>query len=216
MSAARQRSSAADASSAGSNAWKVDAIGLAALLGLTAAAYLFGAAPLLERHASLAQQQQELVAERLKSLDTAHTLASAQDQSAHIEQQFVQSPLRLEPGTLLNQRLALVNELAAETGSLLDDLQPGKIVDGPQFGALSIHVVGTGTYTTFAAFLRRLRERCPDSGITAFDVSCTPLAEQEAPAKFSFDLAWYTQPSKAAVAAASGEGEAKARGVARK
>jgi Tfp pilus assembly protein PilO len=209
MSAARRSSDA-------SSAWKVDAIGLGALLGLTAAAYFFGAAPLLERHANLAQQQQELAAARLKSMETAHTLASVHDQSVRVERQFADSPLRLQPAAQLNQRLALINELAAETGALLDDLQPGKFVDGPQFGSLSIHVNGTGTYTTFAAFLRRLRERCPDGGITAFDISCSPLAELEAPAKFSFELAWYTQSAKLA-AAPSAEPDPKARGgVARK
>ena len=210
MSTTRPRS--ADASTA----WKVDAIGLGALLGLTAFAYLFGVAPLLERHANLAQQQQEMAAARLKSMETAHTLASVRDQSARVERQFTDSPLRLQPPAQLNQRLALLNELAAESGALLDDLQPGKAVDGPQFGSLSIHVVGTGTYTTFAAFLRRLRERCPDSGITAFDISCSPSAEQEAAAKFSFELAWYTQSAKLA-AAPTAEPEPKARaGVARK
>jgi Tfp pilus assembly protein PilO len=208
MSAARHRSS--DASSG----WKVDAIGLGALLGLTAAAYLSGAAPLLERHGNLAQQQQELAAARLKSMETAHTLASVHDQSVRVEHQFANSPLRLQPPTQLNQRLALLNELAAETGALLDDLQPGKVVDGPQYGSLSIHVVGTGTYATFAAFLRRLRERCPDSGIIAFDISCSPTAEQEASAKFSFDLAWYTQSARPATAAGAPNTEIdpKARG----
>lgn len=189
--------------------WKVDAIGLAALAGLTAAAYFLGAAPLLERHAAFDQQQAELASARQKSVETAAALAAMQEESARVQQRFAASPLRLQAAGLINQRLALVTELAAETGAVLDDLQPGKTADGAEYGSLGIRVGGTGSYATFTALLRRLRERCPDVGITSFEVAASPTVEQEATAKFNFEIVWYTEPTAPAAGSVEDAGQQK-------
>jgi hypothetical protein len=175
-------------------AWKADAVGLAALAALTAAAYFLGAAPLLERHASFAEQQTELVDTRRKTIEAATDLTALQEDSSRVQQRFAACPLRLQSADAINRRLALITDLAAESGAVLDDLQPGKLASGSQYGSLAIKVAGTGSYATFAALLRRLRERCPDAGINAFEVWTAPKPDQEAPAKFTFELVWYTEP----------------------
>ena len=185
-----------DATNRAAEAWKVYTAGCAALLALSALAYFVGAAPLIERHNSVAQQRADLNAAREKSLLASKSLAAVQRDLARAEQQDAANPLRLQPSQTLNQRLALVNELAAETGAPLDDLQPGHETDSVYYGTLPIRVAGGGSFTTFAALLQRLHERCPDSSVSAFDVSGTPR-DGDAPAKFSFQLLWYTAPLKA-------------------
>src|SRR5438067_1701311 len=142
-SASNCKSNRASAAATAGNTWKIDAVGMAALLGLSAAAYFLGAAPLLERHSAFRQQQSDLVEAHQKAIDTAQMLATAQSTAARIEHQFAASPLRLEPAKLVNERLALMTELAAECGAVLDDLQPGKTADGAHYGSLSIRVGGT-------------------------------------------------------------------------
>jgi hypothetical protein len=177
--------------------WNVDTLGGLVFLGLTIAAYLLGAAPLLDRHDAVRRQLAELAAGRIKSREASAALAVVQRELAAARRQITAIPLRLQPASQLNQRLALVTDLAMRSGATLDDLQPGRPIDGARYGVLPIRVAGTGSYPTFAALLSRLRTECPDSGINGFDVYGTP-AQGAAPAKFSFELVWYTQPAVAA------------------
>jgi hypothetical protein len=185
--------------------WNVDMIGALALLTLTVAAYVLGIAPLLSRHEFVRRQQIELAQAHAKAREASAELATAQQELVAARQQVTATPLRLQPASQLNQRLALVTDLATRSGARLDDLQPGKATDGARYGVLPIRVAGTGSYPTFAALLSRLRAECPDLGINGFDVSGTPV-EGAAPAKFSFDLVWYTQPASKAPAVAAPAG----------
>jgi Tfp pilus assembly protein PilO len=189
--------------------WKVDAGGIGALAALTALAYFLGAAPLLSRHEAVRQQQAELAAAGESRHDATLTLDTVQRELAQVEQQLAGSPLHLESPQALNQRLALLTELATESGARLDDVQPSRASDGLYYGSLPIHVSGSGAYPTFAALLRRVRERCPDMGISTFDVFGT-AQDAEGRSKFNFELVWYVAPAKAEAgkgAAANGAGE---------
>ena len=177
--------------------WKVDGVGALILIALSAAGYLLGASPLLARHASVQEQQLELVAARGKSAEVQTSLARVQQQLAVAQGLLAASPLRLQPATILNQRLASVTGLAGQGGVGLDDVQPGKSVAGPQYDTLPIHVTGTGSFPAFTALVHRLRQEFPDTGISSFNISGTPQ-EADVGAKFSMDLLWYTAPLKAA------------------
>ena len=179
------------------DAWKVDGVALFAIAALSGLAYAFGVSPLLERHVAVRQQEVELIVAREKAADAMKTLAAIQRQQAVAQQEIAASPLRQQPAGLLNQRLALVTELAGQNGAGLDDLQPGKIAPGTRYDGLPIHVAGTGSYPTFSALVHRLRREFPDTGVNRFEIAGSPQ-DATGSARFSFDLIWYTAPSKTA------------------
>lgn len=174
---------------------QLDAITIAVLLGVTAIVYFFGISPLLERHALILRQQQELGTVREKESDSQKILGELQLQTAVAARQLEASPLRLQPVSSLNQRLALVTDLAMQGGAALDDLQPGKNSAGSRYDALQIHVAGTGSFPAFTAMLHRIHAEFPDTGISTFELSGNPQ-EEPAKAKFSVELLWYTEPLK--------------------
>lgn len=178
-------------------AWKIDSIGALVLIGLSAVAYFAGVNPLLQRHAMVQNQRIELAAARDKSGETQQMLSVLNRQLGVARKSLAASPLCLQPVAGLNQRLALVTDLATRGGAGLDDLQPGKSTAGAQYDVLPIHVAGTGTFPAFAGLLHQLRQDFPDTALGSLEISGNPQDEAGA-AKFSVELLWYTEPSKPA------------------
>jgi hypothetical protein len=179
------------------DAWKIDSIGALVLISLSALAYFAGVNPLLQRHAMVQNQRIELVAARDKSAEVQQMLTVLNRQLGVAQKSLAASPLRLQPVAGLNQRLALVTDLATRGGAGLDDLQPGKSTAGAQYDALPIHVAGTGTFPAFAGLLHRLRQDFPDTALSSLEISGNPQ-DEAGTAKFSVELLWYTEPSKPA------------------
>ena len=174
---------------------KIDAIALVVLMGLSGVGYLLGVSPLLERHALARNQQAELTLARQKSAEAQNELVSAQQQLMNAQHDLKASPLHLQPGTMLNQRLALVTELTAQGGAGLDDLLPGKSAQGTQYDTMPVHLAGKGSFPVFAALLHRLRREFPDTAINTFDISVPPQ-DATGNATFSIDLLWFTESVK--------------------
>jgi len=176
--------------------WQVHACGLAAVIALSAVAYLFGFAPMLEGRHQAAAARRDLDDRRQKAtqlVSQRRSLAAELDDLGHKQ---ADSPLRLEPQTQINRRLAGLTDLAAAAGLDLRGIQPGKPAPGPKAGGVTIGVVpidltGTGSFRACAAFLHNVRQSFPDSGVSDFQLSSTP-ADPPAPAAFHFTILWYT------------------------
>ena len=174
--------------------WQVNGIALAVLAALTGVAYACGVRPLLDRHELAMRQQSELEIARAKSADVQRLCASLQQQLADLQRALAAAPLKLQLASTLNQKLAVVTDLAAQRGAGLDDVQPGKSADGPQFSSMPIHVAGAGSFPAFAGLLHRLRQGHPDIAVMAFDIVGTPR-DNTGSARFAVDLLWYTEPA---------------------
>ncbi len=177
--------------------WKVDAIGGLAAALLAIVAYLLCAGPLLERHGKVLSQRADLLAAHEKSIDLNRKLEDLKARLALVQRDLAAAPLKLQPSTLLNQRLALLTDLVTQSGASVDDIQPGKVVSGARFDTLTLKLSGTASYCAFAALLHRLREGFPDIGVAAIDVAGDPQ-DADGSAKFTVDLIWYTQATKPA------------------
>ena len=109
-------------------------------------------------------------------------------------QQVASLPLRLEPATSINPRLARLADLAGESGLVLDEIQPGPAADGSHYQTVPIRLAGGGSYPAVAVFLHRLRERFPDTAVRSFECSNTAPGADRPSAAFRAELAWYTAP----------------------
>jgi len=173
--------------------WRIDATALSICAALTLVVYLLGVDPLVRAQADRVRQQRELDESAREADDLLAQLTSLKRELAITTQKLADSPLRLQPVSAVNQRIAMITELATQCELQLDQIQPGKAVPGTHYDMVPILLAGTGSYTRSAAFLHQLHTTFPDIGVTTFDLSGSP-AEPSRPARFRFDLAWFAAP----------------------
>ena len=179
-----------------SNSWQIYATGVAVCAAVSAGAYLAGIEPALARRAEAAANTAELQTRRENAAQLAGTLAATRRKLAETNRELAGLTLRLESAATLNSRLARLSDLAIEAGLTLDEVQPGTPADGAHYQTVPIRIVGAGTYPACAAFLRRLRERFPDTSVRSFELaSSNPLrhgGRDPIPAVFRVELTWHT------------------------
>ncbi len=172
---------------------RIDAAGAGVCLALTLVVYALGVHPLVRQQSEMVQRERELQDRRKEAGDMAVALTNLRRELAVVEQSLVESPLRLQAVSAVNQRLALITKLASEQQLQLNEIQPGQSTRGTHYDTVPIAIAGTGRYRTIAAFLNLLHTTFPDTGVWAFSITGSP-AQPDAPANFRFTLAWYAAP----------------------
>ena len=183
-----------------SSAWRVHLAGIGVCLGLSALVYGIAVQPMLGQHDRYLAQQAQLSARRQQAGEATAALAAAKAELAGLNDALAASPLQLQPAELINQRLALLTDLATQAGLRVDTIEPGKPVAGARFDAMPLQLTGGGTNRDCTAFVRRMRRSLPDTAIGSLDLAAgTPDGSGAAvPAKFDMNLIWYTASGKAA------------------
>jgi len=171
----------------------IDATAVGFCLALTAVVYILGVHPVISSKADIVRRERELNDSRQQAEALAATLTTMRRELAAVEQALADSPLRLQPVSAVNQRLALITELASDQQLKLNEIQPGKSTHGSHYDTVPIVITGSGNYRTIAAFLHRLHRTFPDTGVAAFSLTGSP-ATPDAPAGFRFNLSWYAAP----------------------
>jgi Tfp pilus assembly protein PilO len=174
------------------NPWRIYAAAVLACAALTAGGYALGVAPAMAHSARLEADRVELVSRRQQAAEASAAAAAARTDLAATRDALAALPLKLEPATLVNERLARLTDMASGARLSVAEIRPGAIKEGPDFDAVPISIAGTGTYPACAAFLHRLHAQFPDTTVRSF------LAAQAegAPATFTFDLVWHAARRK--------------------
>lgn len=136
----------------------------------------------------------ELTARRQKAGQAAGALARARREAAAVEKTLEKTALRLEPATRVNDRLSRLTALANACGLSVDEVQPGRTVDGPHYQTVALRLAASGNYPAAARFLHRLHDAFPDTGVRTMETnnaSPNPLVPAVA---FRVDLLWYAAP----------------------
>ena len=176
--------------------WRIDAAGAGACVAMTLVLYLTGVQPMLSDHEAFIARQGELVARRSGAAKLDMALAALKTRLNGVEQALAGSSMRLEPVSNVNRRLAEMSRLAAETGLKIDEVQTGAASFGAHYGTVPIHLAGTGKYRTCVAFLHRMREEFPDTGVASMDLTAN-AANPFGPGTFRFGLTWHALPMRA-------------------
>ena len=177
--------------------WRtIDAAGAAVLLAISAGMYAGGVGPMLESRSRHAARLAELEAGREASQKYKDAADRLKAQVIAVQEELTNRPMRLQPARMLNQRHADVTRLATEAGLEISELQPRAGVRKPLFQTIPIHLAGSGTYRTAAAFLHRLHKKFPDTGVSSFELTANPAVPVEG-ASCRFELVWYAAPGDA-------------------
>jgi Tfp pilus assembly protein PilO len=173
--------------------WQLCALAVAVCLGLTLAGYAVGVQPLLERRQRELSQRDELQARRATASDLAASVAALQHDSSDARQALARTSLRLQPATLVNQRLEALARLATECGVSLDEMRPGTAADSTHYQTVPIRIVGGGRYPACVTFMRNLRKTFGDMGVRSFVAANNSTIPAEPAAMFQAELVWYTE-----------------------
>ena len=175
--------------------WPIDAVGVAICLLAATLMYLLVVAPLIRRNAQYAAQQQHLEQQRTESAKLTVSLADLRAQIEKVHRQLQAIPLRLEPASTINKRLARLTQLAHECDLNINRIEPGSMIRGARYGTVPIVLVGAGTYQSCARFAHVLHQRFGDTGIESFELAGSPGSGSPV-ARCEFRLAWHTAPSE--------------------
>ena len=173
----------------------IDAAGVVVCLVAATLMYLLVIDPLIRRNAQYAAQQQHLKQQRTESAKLTVSLADLRAQIEKVHRQLQAIPLRLEPASTINKRLAQLTILAHECDLKINRIEPGRMIRGSRYGTVPIVLMGVGTYQSCARFAHELHERFGDTGIESFKVDGSP-GSGSPEARCSFRLAWHTAPSE--------------------
>lgn len=173
---------------------KVDAAGVVVVLALSAAAYLAGFKPVLDRQAMQKQQAQTLVQQRHEATHRAASLASIRGELMKVRDEVKTSSIQLQSAAYLNQHLAQVTEVAIKCSLQVDEVQPGNIAHSPRYDQVPIEVSGSGSYADCVEFLQRLHKAYADTGVSSLEVRGRP-DDPAHRAAFRFGLVWYAAPT---------------------
>lgn len=176
-------------------------------------------APVQGRREALAAQERELGELNQKAKELDEMRAAQSQRLTEIERALSGLRVRLQDAGALNQRLAELTNLADQIGAdprrglKVEQITPGTPTVGPRFTTVPIRLSGVSTYAAASAFLERLQERFPDTGVTGLTLKVR--GEDTAEAEFGMDLVWYAAGGGGAKPAdsnapRSGEGRAGA------
>ncbi len=174
----------------------IHAIGGGCCLALTVAGYLLVAGPVIQTQLEQVSLRAELLGhqQRLAELDRAERVL--ENKRHRIEQDLADDRLSLQGIGHLNRRLALIVDSAVASDIVLNETRSGTITAGQMYQTVPISLTGTGSYPGFAAYLRRLHERLPDTCAVSFELSGRP-GREDTPGRFRYDLLWYAAPAMA-------------------
>lgn len=174
------------------NPWKLYASALLTCLALSAAGYALGVSPAMSRAAQTAADRAELAERRKQAGELSAATTAARADLVVTRDALAALPLKLEPASAVNQRLARLANMAAESNLSVAEVRPGALAEGRDFDSVPISIAGTGTYPACAAFLHRLHDRFPDTAVRSFRAGQAEAGS----ASFGIDLVWHTSRKK--------------------
>ena len=180
--------------SRGRSVTRIDAFGAGSLAVVTVAAYFAVARPLAEARSRRAAMQSELVDNQRRVAEIERSRIDLRGRLVETQQELAGGRLQLHASSLVNTRMALIVQIAFDSGLEIHEMRPNAGVPGEHYEMVPIALSGRGTYPDCAAFLHRLHESMPDTGVAAFELSGNPGSRGTA-GSFRFDLVWYAAPA---------------------
>jgi Tfp pilus assembly protein PilO len=173
--------------------WRIDAAGVAVCLAVTALSYLSLVQPMSKIQME-ADRLTPLLSQRVGDVRIARaSLAELQKGLDDTREALDDQPLRLESGTQVNSRMAILADLALQAGLELHQMLPDQTRVGERYNIVPIVLSGSGDYRKVTRFMRDVHEKFADLAVVEFDLSSSGSSAQ-GQARFDLGLAWFTMP----------------------
>ena len=179
--------------------WRIDAAGLALCAFVSAVLYLMAVSPLLEQHAERQEKSAELQVRQDKSDQINSTVADLNGRLTARRRLLEEDRIRLQPADQLNQRLAVLTQLASQCLLSIHEIQPSPVQRTTRHEMVPIQLTGEGNWPACTRFLQHLHDQLPDTDVQSFELT-SQFNNDDASARFRFHLLWYTSPRLASAA----------------
>jgi len=172
---------------------RTDLAGVAAIAGLSVAAWLLGIRPVVQMKADQLLSAHELgAAERGAERLTAEA-DGLRIRAEALDNQFEAERVTLERAGAINRRMASLALLAEAKGLTLGQLTPGTSEPAGPSVKIPITASGSGAYRDIHAFLAALHESARDASVSSLTLSrAEPGRGDET--RFEMDLYWFAEP----------------------
>lgn len=178
--------------------WRVDAVGVGICVVLAGIVYYAGIDPLQRARAKQESLEASLLNRQQEADAKEQMLRDLRGQIEQIGREIADSPVKLMPWSQINERLAMLTDLAAVNDLRIDESKPGRVIPGARFDMVPIMLAGSGRYRDCTLFIHRLTDRMPDTGVISFALeagSRSPDDSDDVEARFEFNLVWYAAPT---------------------
>ncbi|MDD4891469.1 MAG: type 4a pilus biogenesis protein PilO [Phycisphaerae bacterium] len=181
--------------------WKIDGAAVAMIVAAAGLFYWLGVSPVVSLREQRTAQQSQLDAQKRTVAQNAARLNEVKQALASTRKTFDDLAVHLEPAANINTRISRLTELAGQNKLKIDEVHPAEPVYGPDYGSVPIVLDGSGTFGTWAAFLRDLAKSFPDTAVDTFQLT-RKSDELSSPVQFHVNLVWYVSPQAPAAAPA--------------
>lgn len=148
----------------------IDAVGGGALLLLTGAAYLFVAEPAMEAQRRLEAERKASAESESRADQAAKDLSDAERQLAQLERELNTVAVELRTPAQINRQIDRLTMIAESSGVRLSRITPQSGWGNQWYTAVPISMSGSGTFTSAADFLRRVRTECADVSVRGLKI----------------------------------------------
>jgi Tfp pilus assembly protein PilO len=177
---------------------KVDAAGIGCCAAASLVFYWLVVLPFFQRQAAVARQSHEVQVQQEKAAELKAAVARTRAQLAAAQAELAAGATPLEPASHVNRRVARLTQLFAACGLEVDDIQIGKVSQGP-YDVVPITVVGRGSYGQCTRLFHTLHVACPDMSVAQIELAANP-AQTATEATFHLDFMWHALPGGTPVA----------------
>jgi Tfp pilus assembly protein PilO len=176
--------------------WQIDLPVMAAILLASLSTYFALLRPMARRSAEFADNESVLAEKRRRASQLKAASLARKEDLTSLHSALAERQTKLQPSANLNRQVAQIAALLTECSLTTDDIQPGGASGQGGYNVVPIALTGRGGYRSCAAFLHRLSQTFPDTGVTSFELSGSP-AQPRAAGNFRLVLKWYTAEPKA-------------------
>lgn len=188
-------------------ALQVHIAGLAMLLLISAGAYVLVLGPLMDEDHRRMGLEAQVTGDTARGRQLAEEIKRTTAQTEAARTLVRDAHLVLKGHSALNDRLAQINEIAADCGLQTDTIEPGVETAGPRYTTVAIRLTTRGTAKGAMRFLKMLRQKTPDSPVVGIELTATPSTGAAEPVGVCiFELLWFTSGNAAVAGEAVGPG----------
>ena len=151
--------------------WWIDAAGIVVCLLASAVGYATLVRPFLQKRAADAALVREIETRQKAVAGLESAAEAARDRVTMAREQLTAGALELESAVHINKRMAGVTEFFSSCALHVDDMQTGRVSNGPQYDLVPIAIVGWGAYPQCVKLLHGLCVKYPDMSVMRIDLA---------------------------------------------
>jgi len=179
-------------------AHKIELVAAAACMLITAGAYFLIISPATLQSSKVNAQRKKLENCRTEAKQLAQKRKELTDEANRVTDEIAKSQLQLQPYSVINHRVALMNSIASQLDVKVDQVELGAVVDLERYRIAPIRMTGRCGFKQFCLMLQKLRSTFPDTAITHMNIAGTGYLK-DAPAIFNLHIVWYAAPTQTAL-----------------